>query len=174
MFAPPGIVFIVRVLPQLIFYPAVVYAAILIARDYRQVLLPTWATIILCALAQPTFLYTKSYYNRRRVVAYAKSRGAVLPPSVQGGGITILRRLVNSFASDYVCACLQSVPYFGGLTPSVSGIFTAMERYIRTYLRLQRDRKPGQGTDQCFHCLTCGTDTMIRSSRLSPNTSRYI
>ncbi|OAX41096.1 cytochrome P450 [Rhizopogon vinicolor AM-OR11-026] len=108
---PPGIIYLISCLPQVLSPPALVYGLDRICDFTFGVSLPEWSQFHAYTLSFPvlftcTVLATK-YHDRRQ----AALRGAVLPPmfpSTWPGGLDVLAALAQNFKTGYMGDMMQN------------------------------------------------------------------
>jgi hypothetical protein len=102
---PPGIVYLISCLPQLLLPPAIVYSLNHICDFAFDLSLPAWLQIPAYVLSFPVLftcsVLAENYRDRRQAVIH----GAVLPPkfpSTWPGGLDTLLSLVQNFKTGYM------------------------------------------------------------------------
>lgn len=102
MSLPPGLRYTLRQLPNILIPPAIVYASAYIAREYFQLIPPTWLLVLLTLFSWPiaftALVQCHDYANLLR----ARALGAVIPREISHkwpGSIDVLKRI---FALDNV------------------------------------------------------------------------
>ncbi|KAG1875428.1 cytochrome P450 [Suillus subalutaceus] len=169
---PPGIVYLISCLPQLLLPPAIVYGLNRICDFAFGISLPGWSQIPAYVLSFPALftcsLLAANYRDRRQ----AAMRGAVLPPRYPSrlpGGLDILVALVQDFKIGYMGGLMGEKCNTLGHTFNMrvlfeNRIFTAEPEYIKAILvsqftsfangpmfRDQANSLLGTGVDYRFH-----------------------
>jgi len=103
---PPGPVYVLQNLHLVVLPPAAVYLALRLAREYLDIVTPTWVQItsIICAL--PALTVAKNQYNDWKDRRAARSLGAVLPPHVPESAFTVAKKALGSlhgFPGQLLC-----------------------------------------------------------------------
>ncbi|KAJ6624157.1 cytochrome P450 [Mycena sp. CBHHK59/15] len=158
---PPGIAYILSLLPGLVSPPLAVYLLSFIARTYLEVSLPTWACLLSFLLSVPIALTVKvqykDYINRRDAAAL----GAVLPPEIPAsyGGISTVLEAVRDLATGYPgellgSRCEEMGNTYGIQIGGKNRVFTAEPEYIKAMLSTQFSSfEKGAAFRSVFHSL---------------------
>ncbi|KAG1731965.1 cytochrome P450 [Suillus paluster] len=102
---PPGIIYLISCLPQLLLPPAIVYGLNRISDFAFGVCLPGWFQIPACLLSFPIVFACSVFVTNHRDRSQAALHGAVLPPmfpSKWPGGLDILAALIQNFKTGYM------------------------------------------------------------------------
>ena len=94
---PPGPAYLSRAIPP-IAIPCATFWAI---QDAFGLNLPLWLSFIIPVLLHLLFGLSRSWFRRLTIRRDAAAQGALFAPSVQGGSISILRRIVHSVKDGY-------------------------------------------------------------------------
>lgn len=139
---PPGIVYLITCLPQLLFPPAIVYGLNRICDFAFGISLPGWSQIPAYVLSFPALftcgVLAANYRDRRQ----AAMRGAVLPskfPSRWPGSLDLLAAMVQNFKIGYMGELMEEKCDTLGHTFNMrvlfeNRIFTAEPEYIKAIL----------------------------------------
>lgn len=139
---PPGIIYLISCLPQLLLPPAIVYGLNRISDFALGVSLPGWYQIPLCLLSFPVAftcsMLAANYRDRRQAALH----GAVLPPmfpSKWPGGLDVLAALVRNFKGGYMGELMDEQCKTLGHTFNMrilfeNRMFTAEPEYIKAIL----------------------------------------
>ncbi|OJA07921.1 hypothetical protein AZE42_03680 [Rhizopogon vesiculosus] len=129
---PPGIIYLVSCLPQVLSPPALVYGLDRICDFTFGVSLPEWSRIPAYILSFPVLftctVLATNYHDRRQ----AALRGAVLPPmfpSTWPGGLDVLAALAQNFKTGYMGDIMDNQCETLGHT-----IFTTEPEYTKAIL----------------------------------------
>ena len=122
--APPGIIFLVTNLPQLMALPVAIYVATLILKSQLAVVPPTWALFVVYISSWPTALILFEHWHNWKVNRDAEAAGAVLPPSMKFSlplGLDVLQQLQTDYRTRFlgvyshiqiVGLTVQTIQYF--------------------------------------------------------------
>ncbi|KAK0187434.1 cytochrome P450 [Armillaria mellea] len=94
---PPGPAYLSRAIPPI----AIPCAAFWAIQDVFGLNLPLWLSFIIPVLLHLLFGLSRSWFRRLAIRKDAAAQGALFAPSVQGGSISILRRIVHSVKDGY-------------------------------------------------------------------------
>lgn len=102
---PPGIIYLISCLPQLLLPPAIVYGLNHICDFVFHVSLPTWSQIPAYVLSFPALFTCSVLAEKYRDSRQAAIHGAVLAPMFPSrwpGGLDILAALIQNFKVGYM------------------------------------------------------------------------
>ncbi len=94
---PPGLAYLSCAIPP-IAIPCAVFWAI---QDVFGLNFPLWHSLVIPLLFHLLFGLSRSWFRSPAIRRNAAAQGALFPPSVQGGSISILRRIVHSVKDGY-------------------------------------------------------------------------
>ncbi|TFK28591.1 cytochrome P450 monooxygenase pc-3 [Coprinopsis marcescibilis] len=101
---PPGIAYLIRILPNLVVPPATVLVATKVAQGPLELNIPTWAVILASALSLPLAFFAQFAQKTIADSRAAANHAAKLPPCVYDswpGGIGLLRATLQNFSDGY-------------------------------------------------------------------------
>lgn len=110
---PPGPVYILRIIPY--YAPSVIFSlGFRLLQEYDENLraIPTWLLIPVTLVARPLSSLLSSYWAEFRNSRAAAAHGAIRPPTVQEGTLSIINRLAEASKNGYP-----------GKTPALSSRF---------------------------------------------------
>ncbi|KAK0214455.1 cytochrome P450 [Armillaria fumosa] len=94
---PPGLAYVFRAIPP-ISIPCAAFWAI---QDAFGLNLPLWYSLVIPLLLHLFFVLSRGWFRSLAIRRDAAAQGALFAPSVQGGSISILRRMVDSVKDGY-------------------------------------------------------------------------
>lgn len=139
---PPGIVYLISCLPQLLLPPAIVYGLNHICDFVFHVSLPGWSQIPAFVLSFPALFTCSVLAEKFRDRRQAALHGAVLPPMFPSrwpGGLDVLAALIQNFKIGYMGDLMEEQCGTLGHTFNMrvlfeNRIFTAEPEYIKAIL----------------------------------------
>ena len=118
MAVPPGIVFLLKAIPPLL-YPAVIaYGCLRVFENVKEVKLPLWVPMLVVLAANPLLWMTQSILEDRRRRKAAAAMGAIIAPIVPSktpwglDNLAIVRRGMKedsfgTFEIAVICVCVR-------------------------------------------------------------------
>ncbi len=94
---PPGLAYLSQAIPPI----AIPWAAFWAIQDAFGLNLPLWHSLTIPLLFHLLFGLSRSWFRSLAIRRDAAAQGAPFAPSVQGGSISILRRIVHSVKDGY-------------------------------------------------------------------------
>lgn len=107
---PPGLLYVLPRIPQLLAAPAAVYVASHVARTQFGVTAPTWLLVLAYVLCWPIALTLYIQWRDYKISREAAAAGAVLPPAVEAkylGGLDLIGRATKDFDAHIMGACIS-------------------------------------------------------------------
>jgi hypothetical protein len=109
MTLPPGVVWLVAHIPQIVAPPAVVYALAHLARSCFAVALPTWLIVVGIGLSWPATLFFSIQWSIYKDAKDAAAKDAVMPRQVAAkypGSIDLLRLNSADIENHFLGMCI--------------------------------------------------------------------
>ncbi|KAJ7486849.1 cytochrome P450 [Mycena latifolia] len=161
MALPPGVIYIMALLPSLVSPPLFAIALLLLLQRTLLVSVPVWATTVFCVLSIPGAFTLRIQYRDWIDRRTAASLGAVLPPdiAVGFGGIGSVIRSVRDLAMGYPGQllgqrCEERGNTFGIRIGWKNRVFTSEPQYIKSMLASDfASFEKGQPFRDVFHPL---------------------
>ncbi|KAK0481269.1 cytochrome P450 [Armillaria novae-zelandiae] len=94
---PPGLAYVFRAIPPI----SIPCAAFWVIQDVLRLNLPLWHSLVIPLLLHLFVVLSRSWFRSLTIQRDAAAQGALFAPSVQGGSISILRRIVDSVKDGY-------------------------------------------------------------------------
>ncbi|PBK98056.1 cytochrome P450 monooxygenase pc-3 [Armillaria gallica] len=94
---PPGLAYLSQAIPPI----AIPCAAFWAIQDVFGINLPLWHSLVVPMLLYLLFVLSRSWFRSLAIRRDAAVQGALFAPSVQGGSISILRRIMHSIKDGY-------------------------------------------------------------------------
>ncbi|KAG2004913.1 cytochrome P450 monooxygenase pc-3 [Coprinopsis cinerea AmutBmut pab1-1] len=107
MGAPPGISYLLRKVPPLLFPGLLAYATTHYVKRFTGISLPGWAVFLCVVLAKPLQFLVSTRYRRYLNEKEAQKLGAKMAPHVQESGLAIVSKLLEMFDRGYPGDTLQ-------------------------------------------------------------------
>jgi hypothetical protein len=102
---PPGIAYILHLLPSVLIPIGAAYGTIAAARYYFQGTYPYWLDILATVASQPIIVLARGWLQRLRARRNAATMGAVFLPQLPDNSFQILRKLSAAFNDGYPGQC---------------------------------------------------------------------
>ncbi|EKM60403.1 uncharacterized protein PHACADRAFT_109856 [Phanerochaete carnosa HHB-10118-sp] len=104
MALPPGLLFLLPKIPQLLVPPVTVCLLAYLARVYFSYAVPAWALAVACILSLPAAFTILVQWYDHKIYREATARGSKLPCAVKCkylGGVDILTKYTKEWAQEY-------------------------------------------------------------------------
>ncbi|KAF9040763.1 cytochrome P450 monooxygenase pc-1 [Panaeolus papilionaceus] len=99
---PPGLRYILTVLPSLVAPSLIIGASLFVTKTHFNAhALPTWSILLISAFAHSIISYITDKLDRRTDQRAAKANNAVLPPLLNESSLSIVSKLTTSIRSGY-------------------------------------------------------------------------
>ena len=102
---PPGIAYILHLLPLVLLPIGAAYGTITVARYYFQGTYPHWLDILATVVSQPIIFVIRGWPQRLRAHRNATAMGAVFLPQIPDNSFEFLRKISATFNDGYIGQC---------------------------------------------------------------------
>ena len=110
--APPGVVYLLRTIPRLVYPSVLAYGCLRVLENAREAKLPAWVVAAAIILVHPLSWIVSSVLTQAKNRRKAAAAGAVIPPLVQSKlpfGISHLSTIRNSVRKGLFGQCATSL-----------------------------------------------------------------